>query len=403
MLFQALEDKKDCVGIFVDDRLIFNDIPSNLTRSWCYSPFLKGKNIEYANLFLQKEKIEDGCPDHLKNEFLSIKQKLKAFLNSFIESKISLKDNCFYDLVPKKYLIDYCIIKNKITQYIFDNYKKPEEYDFFRKFNELLVDIKNRDLNIDYEWMKSNIDKDKDLLHYRKFINYKKNISYNLFGSVTGRLSTNKESFPILNYPKSYRSAIKPTNDWFVAFDMNAAELRTSLALIDKEQYEGDLYDKISKEIYGNKFPRKEVKQMTTAWLYNAVNPAVLEYEGRLDNLFEKENLINTYWDGKYIHTPFYRKIESDRYHVISYLNQSTFIDMFHRQVLKIFDFLQDKKSFISFLVHDEFVIDITDDEKSNLIEIVKILQNTEFGKFIVNLKVGKDYGNMKKINLKVD
>ncbi len=109
------------------------------------------------------------------------------------------------------------------------------------------------------------------------------------------------------------------------------------------------------------------------------------------------------YWIDGFVHTPFGRKIQSDEHHAIPYLNQSTFIDLFHRQAIKIDDYLDGNKSFIAFLLHDELVLDMSDDEKENILEIAKILQNTQFGKFLCNIKVGRDYGNMKKLNLKVE
>ena len=54
-------------------------------------------------------------------------------------------------------------------------------------------------------------------------------------------------------------------------------------------------------------------------------------------------------------------------------------------------------------MVHDEFVLDVTEDEKNLIVDIIKLLQDTPYGKFPVNVKAGKNYGNMKKLNLKVD
>ena len=82
-------------------------------------------------------------------------------------------------------------------------------------------------------------------------------------------------------------------------------------------------------------------------------------------------------------------------------LNQSTFIDLFHRQIIKVDDYLRNKKSFVSFMIHDEFVLDMSDDEKENITDIIEILQNTPYGKFTVNIKAGKNFGEMKKLNLK--
>ena len=55
--FQALDDKKQCVGIYHDGRLIFDEseFPDSLSnmRTWRYSGFLKDDSIEYAWLITQ--------------------------------------------------------------------------------------------------------------------------------------------------------------------------------------------------------------------------------------------------------------------------------------------------------------------------------------------------------------
>jgi DNA polymerase I-like protein with 3'-5' exonuclease and polymerase domains len=238
---------------------------------------------------------------------------------------------------------------------------------------------------------------------YKKIANGKNNISYNMFGSVTGRLTVSKNSFPILTFPKQYRSILFPQNDWFVVFDMNAAELRTAMALNGKEQVEGDLHAWSAKNVFKGELDRAEAKSTATAWLYNSHSPLSVKYDKELSQVYDKQGLLNKYWIDGYIHTPYGRKIEADEHHAISYLNQSTFIDLFHRQILKVDDALKGKKSFVSFMVHDEFVLDVTNDEKNDILEIIKILQNTSYGKFPVNVKAGKNYGELKKLNLKVD
>lgn len=402
MIFQTLDDKKECVGVFVDQKLIFNEIPDNLTKTWAYSPYLKGKDIEYAQLYCDGKKLSEICPEHLKENWDYINNKLKAFNNSFKEAKINLHQNCFFDLVPEKYLMEFCFIKNEITEHVLKTYEKPQEYEFLRRFNELLIDIKYRELNIDIGKLHKNVLTERDLSYYNKMRDVQKHIDYDLFGAVTGRLSTKRSSFPIQNFQKTYRHVLKPQNDWFIAFDVNAAELRTSLALLNCVQPQEDLYDWIGKELLGG-LPRANAKKIVIEWLYNSSNKIYQQYTQKLDNVFKKETLKSMYWIDGHVHTPFGRKIEADEHHAIPYLNQSTFIDLFHRQVIKVDDFLKNKKSFVSFLLHDEFVIDMKDEEKTDILEIAKIVQTTQFGKFLCNIKVGRDYGNMKKLNLKVD
>ena len=402
MIFQTLDDKKECVGVYADSKLHFKEIPENLSATWSYSPYLKGLEIDFAQIYCEGKTLDEVCPEHLREEWKSTRARLKAFMISFYEAKVSLEENCFFDLTPPKFLEQYCDVKNKITEHVFSTYEKPQEYSFYRRFNELLIDIKHRPLNIDLEGFKKQVTDQKDLNYYRKLIDISKHIDYNMFGSITGRLAMNKRSFPIQSFPKNYRFALKPHNDWFVAFDVNAAELRTSLALLNCVQPQEDLYEWIGKSILGG-VSRGEAKKIVIEWLYNSSNPIYHQYAKNLDNVFKKDTLKQLYWvDGK-VQTPFGRAIESDEHHAIPYLNQSTFIDLFHRQVIKVDDFLQDKKSFVAFLLHDEFVLDMTDDEKEHILEIAKILQDTQFGKFLCNIKVGRDYGNMKKLKLKVE
>ncbi len=400
MLFQTLDEKSECPIIYADKKFSKIDLKSDLTHTWDYCGLLKNLDIDYANLFVEGKSLEDSCPEHLKIDYNEIIKKLKAIINSFVQAKINMNDSCFYDLVPKNFLQDYCELKNKICLYVFDNYKKPIEYEFLLKFTKIITDIKNRKLNVDLECLKPKLADNKTLQFYKKMYNQENYISYNLFGSITGRLTTAKNSFPIQTLSTQYRSIIKPTNDWFVAFDMNAAELRTSLGLLEKTLPEEDLYELLKNDIFNDSLSRAEVKKATTSWLYNINNTS--EYSEKLDDVFEKDRLLNSYWDGKYVYTPFNRKIESDKFHAIPYLNQSTFIDLFHRQAIKVDDFLKDKKSFISFFLHDEIVLDFTDDEKEYIINLIKILEDTQFGKYIVNVKVGKDFGSMKKLKLKV-
>lgn len=404
MLFQTLDDKNECVGIYIENKLLFNTkLPENLTKTWSYSGFLRGKQIDYAQLFVEGKSLDDICPEHLKQDWLTINSRLRAFISSCLEAKVSLKENCFFDLTPQRFLVEYCHLRNKITEYILSTVERPKEYDFYKRFNELLHDIKHRDLNINLDNIQNKLAKESALAFYKKIANGSNHINYNMFGSITGRLTVAKNSFPILTFPKQYREILLPQNDWFVVFDMNAAELRTAMALLGKEQIDGDLHQWSSEKIFKGQLDRSEAKSTATAWLYDSHSALAKKYDAELASVYNKAELKNRHWINGIVHTPFNRKIEADEHHAISYLNQSTFIDLFHRQILKVDDYLRGKKSFVSFMVHDEFVLDVTEEEKNLIVELIKILQDTPYGKFPVNVKAGKSYGSLKKLNLKVD
>ena len=42
MLFQAIDDNKNCVGIYTNGELIFDNLPSDLTKTWIYAEYLEG-------------------------------------------------------------------------------------------------------------------------------------------------------------------------------------------------------------------------------------------------------------------------------------------------------------------------------------------------------------------------
>ncbi len=404
MIFQTLDNKNECIGIFLNDELVYQNIPYNiLTKTWNYSSHLKNKNIEYANLYCEGKTLEEVCPEHLKNELNEATKKMKAFLNCLYQSKVSTNENCFFDLVPRRFLFEHCQIKNKISNYVFEKYDKPIEYEFYKKFSQLLNEISFRKLNIDLKTIQNKIYKESIEAFYKKIANKQSYINYNMFGSITGRLTVKKESFPILTFPKSIRSILKPTNDWFISFDMNAAELRTAIALAGGQQPEGDFHSWSVSNVYNNNLNRAQAKETTTSWLYNSNSINAIKYDSVLSNIFDKNKLKSKYWVDNKVYTPYNRIIGSDEYHAISYLNQSTFIDLFHRQILKVYDYLQNKKSFVAFLIHDEFVLDINEDEKDEILNIINILQNTPYGIFPVSVKAGKNFGDMKKLNLKVD
>ena len=75
---------------------------------------------------------------------------------------------------------------------------------------------------------------------------------------------------------------------------------------------------------------------------------------------------------------------------------------MWHRQILKVDKLLKNMDSFVAFPVHDSVVIDLKDSEKKLLPDLIRQISDTPYGTFPVRVKIGSDYGNMKKVNIKV-
>ena len=95
MLFQTLDDKKECVGVYHNGELDFNNIPDDLSKTWSYSNFLEGKKIEYASIYCNGRTIDDICPAHLLADWELVSGRLKAFMRANNLAKVNLDDNCF--------------------------------------------------------------------------------------------------------------------------------------------------------------------------------------------------------------------------------------------------------------------------------------------------------------------
>ena len=108
--------------------------------------------------------------------------------------------------------------------------------------------------------------------------------------------------------------------------------------------------------------------------------------------------IYNQYYVNGSVVTPYDRTIEVDDSKALNYLIQSTSSDMFLTSAIKVNKLLQDKKSFISFCIHDSLVLDLSLEDRELLTNINKIFSSTRFGDIRTNLSIGKDFGQMKRV-----
>ncbi|MHA2053265.1 MAG: hypothetical protein ACW99F_06640, partial [Candidatus Hodarchaeales archaeon] len=239
MIFQTLDDKSECVGVYVDGKLNFDSIPTGLTKTWKYTGSITDPNIRYAWLYCGGKKLEEVCPPELKEDLSELQKTFKAYLKSFQIAKINLTDNCFFDLVPSDFLLQFCEMRNKITEHVFGTHSPPQNYDHLDRAYKLLHKIRYQKLNINVDGCRHLMTSTSDREDIRMLVKNKSHyVDYNLFGTVTGRLTTKRTSNPILTMKSKFRELIKPTNDWLVSFDYNGAEVRTFLSLSGHKQPE---------------------------------------------------------------------------------------------------------------------------------------------------------------------
>ena len=391
LIFQILDNKIECRGIYANGE-IHSDPIDGLTATWGYSANLP-LDVEYAELYCEGKTAKELCPEQIEDRWEFLNDRLRSHLKALMTAQIDLKEHCFYDLVPSHFLCEYYELKNKITKHVLDTIPRPDNYEFLLDLKKTVEDIKKRKLKINTINMSEHYATAQARALLQKISKRPPHVCYNVFGTKTGRLTTERHSFPILTMNKKHRSIITPTNDLFLEVDFNAAEIRTLLALSDKEQPKEDIHEWNVKNVYRGIITRAEAKERIFAWLYN---PSSKDYLS--DRIYERDKVLEKYWNGKEVNTIYNRIIKSDRHHAMNYIVQSTTADLFLRQMNKIHKMLKNKKSFVSFSLHDSLIIDLDKTEKNLILPIVKEFSETSLGVFRVNTSLGKNYGKMRQI-----
>ena len=391
LLFQILDPKQECYKIYCNQQLVEDYISDTLTHTWSPVLHLQEKDIEYAQIWCEGQNINDVCPDSLRPRWESVNARALTFLKTFKNAKINLDDVCFYDMLPEKFLLDFYELKNEITQHVFKTYKKPANYEFLKDLMFFLKQIKNNKLNVDLS--NANFSNDKVRNSMAKVRSCPTQIIYNPWKTVTGRLTTEKESFPILTLNKELRSIIKPKNDVFVELDFNAAEIRVLLALLGEEQPQEDIHSWISKNIFENQFDREKTKKKVFSWLYNpkAKNK-------KLNDFLNRDKIYQKYFVNDCVSTPYGRVIPVGKEKAVNYLVQSTSSDMLLNSAISVSKKLRYKKSFVAFCIHDSIVLDMSSEERNMIKDLYETFATTKFGQVRANLSMGRDFGSMSKV-----
>ncbi|MBL96808.1 MAG: hypothetical protein CMF52_03245 [Legionellales bacterium] len=400
MYFQALDDKEECIGLYFDGKLVFEEehFPNIMSgyKTWKYSGSLKETDIKFLWFYNEGKNLLECCPEHLIDELKKGQAKMTAFKKAFQIAKINFREHCFFDLVPHDFLVSFLETKNKITEHVYENYDEPKHYQHLVDVERLLYKIRYQQLNVNNQNCRNLFVSSQNRVGAQKILQGSKFIDYNIFGTRTGRLSTHPGSFPILTMKKDFRALVKPQNDWFVSLDYNGAEVRTTMSLLGIEQPSYDVHEWNMEHVLKDLgiTERESAKTTFFGWLYNP-NSNIIE-----GSIYDRNKILSEYYNSGMIDTPFGRKILVDKDKALNYIVQSTTADLVNDRAVQIDKLLIGKKSFVSHIVHDEVVIDVANDERDLIAEMKDLFSNNRLGFYKTNIKAGKDYFNLGDLNI---
>ena len=392
MFFQLLDNKLDCAGTYIDGQFVWDRIPDGLTKTWSYSDHLYGMDIDYASLLVGGRSLTDTCPPHLTQRWEEVNNLLRSHYKAIGLTKIDLTSVCFYDLIPQKHLQHYFDTKNEITKWVFENVERPQHYNLLKRAQAAVKELRRHPVNLNSFAVYCHAADDLKAKHlYDQFGDSTPFVDYDIFGTVTGRLTTKKNSFPILNLKKELKRHVRPNNDVFLELDFNAAEVRTMLALQGHEQPEEDIHEWNIKNIFKKDLSREQAKTKLFAWLYNEESTTIQS------DFYDRQSLKQKYYDGEKVQTPFGRSIDAPVRKALNYLLQSTSSDNTIDRFCKISNFLRATRSHVAFVVHDSVVIDLHRDDRLLIPQLSEMFGDTKLGRFKVNCSLGKNLGDMRE------
>ena len=61
MIFQTIDDKSECIGVYANGKLHFDNFPTDLTQTWKYTGSLSDKEVEYGWLVANGRTLNECC------------------------------------------------------------------------------------------------------------------------------------------------------------------------------------------------------------------------------------------------------------------------------------------------------------------------------------------------------
>jgi hypothetical protein len=373
---------------FYQDQFV-QSLPEGDKATWFFD------NMDTGSFYVQSvvdQKVEDYLPYMELGEWSKVNNKIKSQKKAL--KTCNIHDEDMLSLLPESLVKEYYSFLNKATE-SFVKINKVNSFNMHvSRVASLIEKIKTQRVRVNFNNLTDTEEKNpRNKRILGKIKEGRRIIDYDVLGSKTGRLTNKSNSIPILTLKKELRSIIQPQNDLFAEFDYNAAEARVLLALCGVEQPEDDIHDWNIQNVFRGLGTREEAKVRLFSWLYNPNSDDHL-----LNRTYDRKRVLKEYYDGKMVKNIFGREIESDDFHALNYLIQSTCADLVLEQAVKLDNFLNGRKSKIAFIVHDSIVVDITKEDFNMMTAMLNCFADTRLGKFKVNVSGGKTFGDMRKI-----
>ena len=109
MLFQILDDKKDCLGVYTQERFYYGSLRDSFTQTWDWSTHVAGADYNYARLYCGGQTLDQVCPDNLKDRYETYRKKIGAFIKAISIAKINVSDICLTGIVMNLLNASYSI------------------------------------------------------------------------------------------------------------------------------------------------------------------------------------------------------------------------------------------------------------------------------------------------------
>ena len=373
---------------FYQDQFV-QSLPEGNKATWFFD------NMDTGSFYVQSvadQKVEDYLPYMELGEWSKVNNKINSQKKALETCKI--RDEDMLALLPESLIKEYYSFLNKATKAFVEKNKVNSFNMHVSRVASLIEKIKRQRVRVNFKNLLEEEDKNpRNKRVLKKIKEGKRIIDYDVLGSRTGRLTNKSGSIPILTLKKELRSIIEPQNDLFAEFDYNAAEARVLLALCGVEQPQDDIHDWNIQNVFRGLGTREEAKVRLFSWLYNPNSDDHL-----LNRTYDRKKVLKKYYDGKAVKNIFGREIESDDFHALNYLIQSTCADLVLEQAVKLDNLLKNKKSKIAFIVHDSIVVDVTKEDFNMMTTMLNCFADTRLGKFKVNVSGGKTFGDMRKI-----